>query len=147
MNKLHVIYGLVAIKQYDELAIYLQDLLKPEQEFANRLALLVKNPLVAGFMIGEREKFAERKTTLDFEISPELPPNPNTQETKTLLSTFRATAARFAGHHFDPVRVRTESSHDRLSFRRTSQTNGLYLAYSSRLLPTTADGVERLSHR
>jgi two-component system, CitB family, sensor kinase len=37
-----VIYGLVAIKQYDELAIYLQDLLKPEQEFANRLALLVK---------------------------------------------------------------------------------------------------------
>ena len=43
MNKLHVIYGLVAIKQYDELAIYLQDLLKPEQEFANRLALLVKN--------------------------------------------------------------------------------------------------------
>ena len=89
MNKLHVIYGLVAIKQYDELAIYLQDLLKPEQEFANRLALLVKNPLVAGFMIGEREKFAERKTTLNFEIVPELPANPNVSETKSLLTVSR----------------------------------------------------------
>lgn len=89
MNKLHVIYGLVAIEQYDELAIYLQDLLKPEQEFANRLALLVKNPLVAGFMIGEREKFSERKTTLDYEIFPELPANRNVAETKILLTLSR----------------------------------------------------------
>ncbi|WP_270758070.1 Spo0B domain-containing protein [Lacticaseibacillus paracasei] len=116
MNKLHVIYGLVAIKQYDELAIYLQDLLKPEQEFANRLALLVKNPLVAGFMIGEREKFAERKTTLDFEISPELPPNPNTQETKTLLTLSRYLHFGLLQHDLpDTILIQLEYAQNRLT--------------------------------
>lgn len=116
MNKLHVIYGLVAIKQYDELAIYLQDLLKPEQEFANRLALLVKNPLVAGFMIGEREKFAERKTTLDFEIFPELPPNPNTQETKTLLTLSRYLHFGLLQHDLpDTILIQLEYAQNRLT--------------------------------
>lgn len=40
-------------------------------------------------MIGEREKFAERKTTLNFEIVPELPANPNVSETKSLLTVSR----------------------------------------------------------
>ena len=38
MNKMHVIYGLVDLEDYEALKHYLADLLKPEKEFAQRLA-------------------------------------------------------------------------------------------------------------
>jgi len=47
----------VDLEAYEELTIYLDDILKPEKEFAHRLAILIKNPLLAGFLIGERQKF------------------------------------------------------------------------------------------
>lgn len=49
MNKMHVIYGLVDLEDYEALKHYLADLLKPEKEFAQRLAILVRNPILAGF--------------------------------------------------------------------------------------------------
>ncbi|MFZ4356432.1 Spo0B domain-containing protein, partial [Enterococcus gallinarum] len=70
MNKMHVIYGLVDLEDYEALKHYLADLLKPEKEFAPRLAILVRNPILAGFLSGERIKFAEIKTQLAIEIYP-----------------------------------------------------------------------------
>ena len=49
MNKMHVIYGLVDLEDYEAPKHYLADLLKPEKEFAQRLAILVRNPILAGF--------------------------------------------------------------------------------------------------
>ncbi|OTO72605.1 MULTISPECIES: Spo0B domain-containing protein [unclassified Enterococcus] len=89
MNKLHVIYGLVDLESYDELKIYLNDILKPEKEFSHRLSLLVRNPVIAGFFIGEREKFAERKTQLLIEISPEIPNTANQEQTTHLINIYR----------------------------------------------------------
>lgn len=64
MNRLHVIYGLVDLEAYDELQIYLRDWLEPEEAFAQQIAFLVKDPLLASFLLGERQKFAENKTPL-----------------------------------------------------------------------------------
>jgi two-component system CitB family sensor kinase len=89
MNKLHVIYGLADLKAYDELKIYLDDILTPEKEFSHRLSFLVQNPQIAGFLIGERQKFSERKIQLLIEISPEIPANPQEAETKALIDLYR----------------------------------------------------------
>lgn len=89
MNKLHVIYGLADLKAYDELKIYLDDILTPEKEFSHRLSFLVQNPQVAGFLIGERQKFFERKIHLMIEISPEIPANSQEVETKSLIDLYR----------------------------------------------------------
>lgn len=89
MNKLHVIYGLADLQAYDELKIYLDDILSPEKEFSHRLSFLVQNPQIAGFLIGERLKFAERKTQLMIEITPEIPANQNTEETKGIIDLYR----------------------------------------------------------
>lgn len=89
MNKLHVIYGLVDLESYDELKIYLNDILQPEKEFSHRLSLLVRNPVIAGFFIGEREKFAERKTQLLIEISPEIPNTTDQDQTTNLINVYR----------------------------------------------------------
>ena len=55
MNKMHVIYGLVDLEDYEALKHYLADLLKPEKEFAQRLAILVRNPILAGFKWGKNQ--------------------------------------------------------------------------------------------
>lgn len=89
MNKLHVIYGLADLEAYDELKIYLDDILTPEKEFSHRLSFLVQNPQIAGFLIGERQKFLERKTNLLIEISPEIPNNYNAAEAKALIDLYR----------------------------------------------------------
>ena len=89
MNKLHVIYGLVDLENYEELKIYLNDILQPEKEFSHRLSVLVRNPLIAGFFIGEREKFAERKTQLLIDISPEIPKTATQEQTTNLINVYR----------------------------------------------------------
>ncbi|MFW8052735.1 Spo0B domain-containing protein [Vagococcus fluvialis] len=88
MNKLHVIYSLAHLEAYEELTKYLDDLLTPEQEFSSYLSLLVKDPIMAGFLIGERQKFSEVKTTLYIEISPEIPLN-NSEERTELITIYR----------------------------------------------------------
>lgn len=74
LNKLHVIYGLTDLEDYEELKHYLQDLLEPEQEFSSRIAHLVHNPVIAGFLIGERRKFSEKQRDFTIEVYPDIPP-------------------------------------------------------------------------
>lgn len=73
LNKLHVIYGLTDLGDYDELKKYLGDLLEPEQEFSSRISHLVHNPVIAGFLIGERRKFSEKHRDFTIEIYPDIP--------------------------------------------------------------------------
>lgn len=63
MNQLHVIYGLADIEYYDELKIYLKELLEPQNEFLARLSMLVREPRLASFIIGEREN-SQKNTSI-----------------------------------------------------------------------------------
>ncbi|PTQ85473.1 two-component system CitB family sensor kinase [Trichococcus patagoniensis] len=74
LNKLHVIYGLADLEEYEELNDYLGKILEPEQEFSHRMIFLVKNPVIAGFLIGERSKFTERNYPFMIEVYPDVPP-------------------------------------------------------------------------
>lgn len=73
LNKLHVIYGLTDLEEYGELKKYLEDLIEPEREFSKRVAHLVHNPVLAGFLIGERRKFSENQLPFTIEIYPDIP--------------------------------------------------------------------------
>lgn len=90
MNKLHVIYGLVDLEEYNELKIYLQSILQPEKEVLHRLALLIKEPLIASFLIGERGKFSERKTLLEIEVVPEIPAAHYKNQANNLIYLYRS---------------------------------------------------------
>ncbi|MGT2925186.1 Spo0B domain-containing protein [Streptococcus caviae] len=89
VNRLHVIYGLADLNAYEELKIYLEDILTPDKEFAHQLSFLVQNPQIAGFLNGERQKFTERKIPFLVEISPKIPANENEAETKALINVYR----------------------------------------------------------
>jgi len=85
LNKLHVVYGLTDLEEYDELKIYLEDLIEPEQEFSKRVAYLVHNPAIAGFLIGERRKFSENQLALTIEIYPDIPATEDLSSTQSWI--------------------------------------------------------------
>lgn len=73
LNKLHVIYGLTDLGDYEQLMEYLEKILEPEQEFSQRMVYLVHNPVIAGFLIGERSKFSEKNSPFMIEVYPDIP--------------------------------------------------------------------------
>lgn len=77
LNKLHVIYGLTDLEEYEELKKYLMDLIEPEQEFSKRVAYLIHNPAISGFLIGERRFFSENQLPFTIEIYPDIPSTEN----------------------------------------------------------------------
>ncbi|MCB5953183.1 sensor histidine kinase [Enterococcus sp. BWT-B8] len=89
MNKLHVIYGLVDLAAYNELKIYLNDILNPEETFTNSLSILVKNPMIAVFLVGEQEKFSKYGIDLAIELFSELPDYLDQKKTITIISLYR----------------------------------------------------------
>ncbi len=82
LNKLHVIYGLTDLEEYDELKNYLASLLEPEEEFTRRMAYLIYEPIIAGFLIGERHKFSLKTIPFSVEIHPDIPTAANPSCTK-----------------------------------------------------------------
>lgn len=89
MNQLHVIYGLADIEYYDELKIYLKELLEPQNEFLARLSMLVREPRLASFIIGERERFAEKHINLSTEILVEIPTKSTVEDVNNYLLLHR----------------------------------------------------------
>jgi two-component system, CitB family, sensor kinase len=90
LNKLHVIYGLTDLEEYDELKVYLSNILKPAQEFSQRMIYLVKNPVIAGFLIGERSKFTEKNVPFMIEVYPDIPPTTDNTAVQCWINIVRS---------------------------------------------------------
>lgn len=60
LNKLHIIYGLTDMQEYQKLRDYLIEILEPDQEFVNRVTRLIHNPIISGFLMQERLLFSEK---------------------------------------------------------------------------------------
>lgn len=89
MNKLHVIYGLADLKAYDKLKQYLNDLLQPEKELIQHLALLIPQPILAGFLLSQREQFKEKHIQFNLEIDSVIPTTLANQQLEQLLSIYQ----------------------------------------------------------
>ncbi|WP_368400964.1 sensor histidine kinase [Streptococcus iniae] len=104
MNRLHVIYGLVDIAYYDQLKIYLDSLLQPENEIINSLSVLIKEPLLASFLIGEQEKFKELAVTINYHIMREIPASQSKNDLNHCLIFCRFIDTHLL-NHFKPETV------------------------------------------
>ena len=89
MNKLHVIYGLADLKAYDKLKQYLNDLLQPEKELTQHLALLIPQPILASFLLSQREQFKEKHIQFNLEIDSVIPTTLANQQLEQLLSIYQ----------------------------------------------------------
>jgi CitB family two-component system sensor histidine kinase MalK len=59
MNKLHVILGMVRMECYDQLASYVSGLARTQQAEVNQVGSFIKEPVLAGFMLGKLSRARE----------------------------------------------------------------------------------------
>lgn len=86
MNKLHVIAGMVHIKEYDELSSYINQIAEQYQMEAGSISRLVRDPVLAGFLLSKISDAREHGVELN--ISGENPmPYPKQPEMKDDLIT------------------------------------------------------------
>lgn len=64
MNKLHVILGLVRLKDYDELGEYIKDIAINQQTVTTEVINRIKNPVLAGFLLGKQSYIREQGASL-----------------------------------------------------------------------------------
>ncbi|MCS3432388.1 sensor histidine kinase [Klebsiella sp. BIGb0407] len=86
MNKLHVILGLLQLKRYDKLEAYILQTANNYQTEIGALQSKIRQPVVAGFLIGKISRVLEagHQLTLDDECF--LPDNPNEHQVTVLIT-------------------------------------------------------------
>lgn len=89
MNHLHVLYGLVDIHYYDQLKIYLDSIIDEETDSLTHLSVLIKEPLLASFLIGEENKYREQGINLSVEVSSDIPECHSQNQLNNFLMIFR----------------------------------------------------------
>lgn len=73
MNKLHVILGLVRLKDYDELSDYINDIAINQQSVATGVINRIQNAVLAGFLLGKQSYIREQGASLHIECVSVIP--------------------------------------------------------------------------
>ncbi|QXE00705.1 DcuS/MalK family sensor histidine kinase [Terribacillus sp. DMT04] len=85
MNKLHVILGLLELEDYDQLERYVKNVAGKERSATIAMIHYLKNPILAGFLLGKKSYMAENGVQLEVDCSDTIP---NTSEkTNQMLIT------------------------------------------------------------
>ncbi len=86
MNRLHVILGMVQMKSYDELSDFIRTLVNYQnQEFGN-ITQHIKDPALAGFIMGKLSYAREENVELSFECNNVIPEPKDPQFTQDLIT-------------------------------------------------------------
>lgn len=59
MNKFHVILGLVHLKKYEEMSLYIENMVEDYEAEKELIVKRIKNPILAGFLLGKLSKARE----------------------------------------------------------------------------------------
>lgn len=86
MNKLHVILGLVQLKNYDELGNYIKDIAIYQQSETSEIINHIKNSVLAGFLLGKQSYIREQGASLEVNCSTTIPNTANTEVIHDLIT-------------------------------------------------------------
>lgn len=86
MNKLHVILGLVQLKNYDELGNYIKDIAIYQQSETSEIINHIKNSVLAGFLLGKQSYIREQGASLEVDCSTTIPNTANTEVIHDLIT-------------------------------------------------------------
>ena len=85
LNKLHTISGLIQLEEYDEAIQYITGISHNRQAIIARLSENIKDPSVAGLLLGKYNKAQEQKTDFIIDNSCSLSSNTGMSETLNLI--------------------------------------------------------------
>lgn len=87
MNKLHVILGLLQLKRYDKLETYILQTANNYQIEIGALQSKIRQPVVAGFLIGKISRILDAGHLLTLDEECFLPDTPNEHQIMVLITT------------------------------------------------------------
>ncbi|MCY7673330.1 Spo0B domain-containing protein, partial [Bacillus altitudinis] len=112
MNKLHVILGLVQLKNYDDLGTYIKDIAIYQQTETNEIINHVKNSVLAGFLLGKQSYIREQGAALEVNCSTQVPNSEDPAVTHDLITVI----GNLLNNALDAV-SHTENKNISISFR------------------------------
>lgn len=86
MNRLHVILGMVQMKYYDELSEYIRTLVGNQNQELGNITQHIKDPVLAGFLMGKLSYAREENVELIIEINTVIPEPEKPQITHELIT-------------------------------------------------------------
>jgi len=86
MNKLHVILGLLHMKNYPQLEDYILQTANNYQEEIGALQHKIRSPVIAGFLLGKMNRAKDAGHTLTLSEECLVPENPNKQQVAVLIT-------------------------------------------------------------
>ncbi|MCR8843295.1 DcuS/MalK family sensor histidine kinase [Paenibacillus sp. SC116] len=86
MNKLHVILGLVHMKEYDRLQQYVSEVANRHQEDIGLIMRQVREPVIAGFLLGKMSRARELGITLQLSETSFLPESEHSTTAHQLIT-------------------------------------------------------------
>ncbi|WNF35001.1 DcuS/MalK family sensor histidine kinase [Bacillaceae bacterium IKA-2] len=86
MNKLHVILGMVHMKSYDELVDFVRKTTNNIQTDVGYITKHIKDPILAGFILGKLSYARERDAQLQFKKDCHIPVAKNSDDTHELIT-------------------------------------------------------------
>ncbi|WP_043931202.1 DcuS/MalK family sensor histidine kinase [Bacillus sp. EB01] len=86
MNRLHVILGMVQMKAYDELSEFILTLVDFRNQESGNIAQHIKDPALAGFIMGKLSYAREQNVDLSIEIDSVIPELSDTKVTHGLIT-------------------------------------------------------------
>ncbi|MEH7012125.1 DcuS/MalK family sensor histidine kinase [Neobacillus niacini] len=86
MNRLHVILGMVQMKYYDDLTEYIRALVGHQNQEIGNIAQHIKDPALAGFLMGKLSYAREENVELMIEVNTLIPEPANPKITHELIT-------------------------------------------------------------
>ena len=119
MNKLHVILGLLQLKRYDKLEAYILQTANNYQIEIGALQSKIRQPVVAGFLIGKITRVLEAGHQLILDEESFLPDNHNEQQIMALITAlgnlFENAVDALQGQEGGEIEVFTHYQHNMLT--------------------------------
>lgn len=89
LNQMHILYGLTELGEYEQLKDFLAQQLDMTQAFSEKVSLLVKNPILASFLVDWQQQLLEVKVASEFDILGEIIAFTDSQTMMNLLKIYR----------------------------------------------------------
>ena len=87
INRLHVILGLITLKEYEQIESYIHEIVHQSKNEQTMVTRKIKNPYLAGFLIGKLSNAREKDVVLMMNIENKVPDTDDRVLTHDLIKT------------------------------------------------------------
>ena len=137
LNQMHILYGLTELGEYEQLKDFLAQQLDMTQAFSKKVSLLIKNPILASFLVDWQQQLLEAKVASEFDILGEIIAFTDSQTMMNLLKIYRYPQQIFSQTYPEKLVVQLQEDAQNLILTLMIQASAQKLSeYQNRLSET-----------